>query len=200
MLTKNRFPLFVAIILFLELVIYLWAVWTTNPEVVFDKCARNSGRVSSLINLSILLMIGYYGFKQLNFNEKKKDAFRILLTLFAINHLIHFFYVYQNFKHHSNELSTAENLHGFITFLCILIVPVVLWLRRNVNMVLCMALAVHLFNVSYFIMKTFYSKIKPEAPAYHNQLGIVVTTAALMYVLYRILREINSEAIRPEEV
>jgi hypothetical protein len=189
MLTKNKIPLLIAFIFCLEAVIYLWAVWTTEAEFVSDKCARNSGRVSSMINLAILLMIGYYGFKKIYSEEKKKDAFRILITLFAINHSVHFFYVFQNFKHHSMIFSVSENMHGFITFIFILIVPIILWLYNNLNMVFFAAITLHLFNVSYFIMKTFYSKVKPDKPAYHNQLGIIVTTIALLYILFRFYRE-----------
>jgi hypothetical protein len=199
MLSKNKIPLLIAFIFCLEAAIYLWAVCTTTldrsnffaiePQFVFDKCARNSGRVSSFINIAILLMIGYYGFKKIYLDEKKKDTFRILITLFAINHLVHFFFVFQNFKHHSMELSLSENLHGFITFIFILIVPIILWLYNNSNKLLYAGITLHLFNVSYFIMKTFYSKIKPDKPAYHNQLGIVVTVIALLYILYRIFRE-----------
>jgi len=192
MLTKNKIPLIIAGVICLEIVIYLWAVWTTESEFVFDKCARNSGRFSSMINLSILLMIGYYGFKKINLDRQKKDAFRIILTLFAVNHLIHFFYVFQNFKHHSITLSIAENLHGFITFLCILLVPIILWFSSNFNKLLYFCITLHLFNVSYFIMKTFYSKVKPDAPAYHNQAGIVVTSVALAYILYRVFRDFKS--------
>jgi len=91
MLTKKRIPLLVALICCLEVIIYLWAVWRTEPEFVFNKCARNSGRASSAILLITLLMVGYYGLKGIYLDDKKKDTFRILITLFAINHLIHFF-------------------------------------------------------------------------------------------------------------
>jgi hypothetical protein len=189
MLKKNTIPLLFAFICCLEGVIYLWAIWTTEAEFVFDKCARNSGRVSSMINLTILLMIGYYGFKKIYLDDKKKDTFRILITLFAVNHLVHFFYVFQNFKSHSLELSLSENMHGFITFIFILVVPIILWLYNNLNAVFYAGITLHLFNVSYFIMKTFYSKVKPGKPAYHNQLGIVVTIIALLYILFRFFRE-----------
>jgi hypothetical protein len=189
MLKKNTIPLLLAFICCLEGVIYLWAVWTTESEFVFDKCARNSGRASSAINLTILLMIGYYGLKRIYSNDKKKFTFRILITLFAVNHLVHFFFVFQNFKHHAMELSVAENLHGFITFLLILVVPVILWFYNKLNMLFSAGILLHLFNVSYFIMKTFYSKVQPDKPAYHNQFGILVTSLALLYVLFRFLRE-----------
>ena len=173
----------------LEAIIYLWALWTTEPEFIFDKCARNSGRVSSLINLSILLMMGYYGSKKICADDRKKGSFRILITLFAVNHLIHFIYVFQNFNSHSLELSIAENLHGFVTFIFILMLPFTMWQYNNLNRAFYLVITVHLFNVSYFIMKTFYSKVKPEKPAYHNQLGMVITSIALLYILYSFFRE-----------
>ena len=199
MLTKKRIPLLIAFIFCFEAVIYLWAVWTASldrsnffsitEEFIFDKCARNSGRVSSAIILVTLLMVGYYGLKNIYRDDKKKDAFRILITLFAINHLVHFFYVYQNFKHHAMVLSIVENLHGFITFICIIILPFILWSVKNLNRVLYFGIILHLFNVCYFINKTFLGKVKPDHPAYHNQFGIVVITAACLYVLYRVFRE-----------
>jgi succinate dehydrogenase hydrophobic anchor subunit len=189
MIKKSRFPLLVAFIVCLEGIIYLWATWTTEAEFVFDKCARNSGRVSSAINLIILLMIGWNGLKRIYLNESQKDTFRILITLFAVNHLIHFFYLFQNFNHHAMQLNMSENKHGFITFISIVVIPVLLWIFKNINPLLYAVIIIHLFNVSYFIMETFYSKVKPDKPAYHNQLGIFVTVIALLYIVYRIFSE-----------
>ena len=134
-------------------------------------------------------MIGYLGLKQIYLDDTKKDKFRVLITLFAINHLIHFFYVFQTFKHHAMQLNISENKHGFITFICILLIPIILWAFKTLNKVLYICIILHLFNVSYFIMETFYNKIKPDKPAYHNQFGIAVTTAACMYILYKVFRE-----------
>ncbi len=199
MLRKNRIPLLITLIIFLEVLIYFWATYTSSldksnffsiePEFIFNKCARNSGRVSSLLNLIILVMIGYYGIKQIYIDEIKKNKFRILITLFALNHLIHFFYVFQSFNHHLMKLNISENKHGFITFICILLIPIIIWTVKNLNKALYFCIIVHLFNVSYFIIDTFYNKIKPDKPAYHNQFGILVTCIALVYILYRVIRE-----------
>lgn len=142
-------------------------------------------------------MVGYYGLKEIYLDDKKKDSFRILMTLFAFNHLIHFFFLYLRFKSHSAALSIGENLHGFITFIFILIITFILWTYKNLNRILYCAIILHLLNVSYFINKTFLSKVKPEHPAYHNQFGIAVITAACLYVLYRVFRE-NSAKMRLE--
>lgn len=199
MLAKNKLPLLIALILCLESLIYLWAYWTSTldpnnyfaieSEFIFNKCARNSGRVASAINLVILLMIGYFGLKQIYREDKKRDNLRVLITLFAVNHLVHFFFVFQTFKHHTMALNISDNKHGFFTFICIQLFPIILWTFNNLNKVLFVCIILHLFNVSYFIMETFYNKITPEKPAYHNQFGIAVTTAACIYILYRVLRE-----------
>ncbi len=160
----------------------------TRHEFVFDKCARNSGRVSAIINLGLLLMIGYHGFGRILGDEVKKDAFRVLITLFTVNHVIHLSFVLLNFDHHELTLSWVEHMHGVLTFACLLAVPVVLWSVKRPRPWWNVLLLIHLFNVSYFIMKTFYSKIKPDHPAYHNQMGIVITSAALVYVLFRTVR------------
>lgn len=199
MLVKNRLLLLSLLVICLEALIYLWAAWTATldpssffaiePQFIFDKCARISGRVSSALNLSILLMIGYFGLQAIYRDNTKKDMFRLLITLFAVNHLAHFFYVFQNFKHHAMALSLSENMHGFITFICILLIPPIIWSVKNLNTALYFCIILHLFNVSYFIMETFYNKIKPDKPAYHNQFGIAVTSAACIYILYRVVRE-----------
>jgi hypothetical protein len=189
MLTKNKILLLIISIICLEGIIFGWAVWTTETNFVFDKCARNSGRLSSLINLVIICMIGYHGLKKIYRDDQKKESFRILMAGFTINHLIHFFYVSQNFKSHNLILSISENLHGFITFIFIVIVPVILWLVNRLTMLLYVFIPLHLMNVSYFIMETFYSKVNPGSPAYHNQFGILVTSIALVYMVYRTIRE-----------
>jgi len=206
MLTKNNLPLLIVIILCAELLIWSWAFFTSTlstgnffaiePEFIYDKSARNSGRISSALNIIILLMIGYSGLKQIYADDTKKDRFRIMITLFAVNHLTHFFFVFQTFKHHTTTLSISENIHGFVTFICILVIPVMLWKYKKLTRALYFCIILHLLNVSYFIMETFYNKITAEKPAYHNQFGIAVTTAACIFVLFRVLKEskLNSEA------
>jgi hypothetical protein len=188
-LDRGRLPVLIGALLGLELLILLWALGTTKSEFVFDKCARNSGRVSSLINLGLLLIIGWQGFKRIHGDRSVKEAFRTLITLFATNHVVHLYFVLRNFSHHQLALSPGEHVHGVLTFACVFIVPLLIWRFWQHRTGWDLALALHLFNTSYFIMKTFYSKIKPDHPAYHNQLGIWITAAAMMYVLYRLVRE-----------
>ncbi len=111
------------------------------------------------------------------------------MVLFSINHLIHLFFVFKNFQSHSLNLTISENLHGFITFISIISVPIILLGLKKLNFFIYTLIILYLFNACYFIMKTFYSKITIEHPAYHNQFGILIISLALIYILYRILRE-----------
>ena len=93
---------------------------------------------------------------------KKKDIFGVLVTLFAVNHFILFFFVFQTFKHHTMALRLSDNAHGFVTFVCIQLLPLALWAFNSLNRVLYTCIILHLLNVSYFIMETFYNKITPD--------------------------------------
>ena len=184
----------------------MWAVWTSTfnennffaieSEFVFDKCARLSGRISSALILTSLLMVGYYGLKKIYADEKKKESFLVLITLFTCNHLIHLLFVILRFRSHGESISLAGpvdiggTLHGIITFASVVIIPFILWKYKYLNKLLYFVIILYLFNISSFIVKTFRGKIKPpEHPAYHNQLGIVLITAACIYILYRVYQE-----------
>ena len=198
-MTKKKLPLFIVLICCIEVLIYLWAVWTASldrsnffgieAKFIFAKAARNAGRVSAAIFLATLLTVGYYGLREIYQDQKKKDAFLVLMTIFLVNHLIHFIYVFLNFKTLSKQLVAEANIHGFITFMLIIIAPIILWSCKNLNRLLYFAIILHLFNVSYFMNITFLSKVKPEDPAYHDQFGIVALSAACLYILYRVFQE-----------
>ena len=189
-LTKKNIPLLIALIFGVELLIYLWAVWTATldrgnffgieAQFIFAKAARNSGRVSAAIFLATLLMVGYYGLKEIFRDQKKKDSLVILTILFLVNHLMHFIYLYLNFKTHSKQLIADPNTRGFVTFSLIIIAPFILYTSQNLNRLLYFAIILHLFNVSYFMNITFLSKVKPADPAYHDQFGIFAITAACL--------------------
>lgn len=134
-------------------------------------------------------MIGYFGLKKI-FNEKSKlFVFRILITLFAVNHLIHFYFVYQNFKTQDFELNILDNLHGFVTFLCLTLLPVLLYAIKRLKIMTYSLILIHLFNVTYFISISFYARYKPEDLAYLHRIGILIMILSLIYILYRVYQE-----------
>ncbi len=191
MLTKAKLPLLIASILLLNLIIYIRAVLTIEEaNMVFAECARNSGRTSAAINLVLLFMLGHFGLKAIFNEEIKKNVFRVLLTLFAVNHVVHFFFVSQNFKSQLLDLDIATNLHGVITYFFILALPVVVWTYKKLNPVLYFGILLHLFNVTYIIGDTFYGRYKPSIDAaYLHRMGVVIMIGALLYALYRVFRE-----------
>jgi hypothetical protein len=206
MLTIKRLPLLIAFICCLEVVIYLWAVWTSTmdtgnffaiqSEFIFDKCARIAGRISSVLILIILLNVGYYGLKSIFADDRKRNSFLILMTLFSFNHIIHLLFVILRFRSHGESITFAGPmeiggaLHGFITFSFIVIMPFILWSYKHLNKFLYAVTIFHLLNISCFIVKTFLGKVKPpDHPAYHNQFGAVAISVACVYILYRVYKE-----------
>lgn len=190
MQTSYKIPLSVAAIICVEILIYLWAAYTTETEVTFAKCARNSGRASAGINLILLLSVGYFGLKTIYNDALKRDLFRILITAFAVNHLIHFFYITQSFEAAAKILNPVDHIHGVITFVFILIMPVIVWAVKRLNKALYIGLILHLFNTTYFMIDTFYNKIiNDPRPAYLHQIGIGIMVIAMLYILYRVYDE-----------
>ena len=200
MFTEIKVTYLVAAILCLEVAIYFWSAWTATlregnyfsiqPILIFAKCARNSGRVSASLNLIILLFIGYFGLKQIYFEKAKLDTFLNLVFIFTINHLIHFFYISQNFKRKSKAIKVSDEKHGIFTFVCITLFPIILWYFKNLNLVLYVYIILHLFNVSYAFMDVLYNKIRVKSERRnHNKLGIIVSTVACIYLVYRVFQE-----------
>jgi len=190
MLKKLRLPLLVLSILVLNGLIYLRAYYTiSESELVFAECARNSGRTAAALNLIILLMLGYYGLKSIYQKAPKKNLLLTLLTLFAVNHLMHFYFVYQNFINQDVVLDASQNLHGVITFVLIMVVPLIFWMNKRLNVLLYWGLIVHLINVTYFIAHTFYGRYNAEDQAYLHRIGILIMMAAVIYMLYGAFRE-----------
>ncbi|MFT5725559.1 MAG: hypothetical protein ACI9JN_002684 [Bacteroidia bacterium] len=190
MLKKYRLPILIALTFGLNVIIFFRAESTIEGlEKVLAECARNSGRTSAALNLAMLFMLGFFGLKSIYRDESKKNIFRILMTIFAVNHLIHFFFVSRYFDSQLWELDIPSNLQGFVTFIFILIVPIAIWTFKRLNKVLYFVILAHFFNVTYFISKSFYSRYKPEDPAYLHRLGILIMIGALLYIVYRVIRD-----------
>jgi hypothetical protein len=189
-LKELRLPLFITILFILNILIYWRASLTIEPaRLIFAECARNSGRTSAALNLILLLMLGYVGLKTI-FNSKSiKKIFLTVVILFAVNHLIHFFFVLQNLDIKGIELVFSQHKRNIITFIVLTILPFLLFFRQKLNWFLYIAILAHFFNVTYIIAKLFFDRYKPVDPAYTHRLGVLIMIAASMYALYRIYAE-----------
>ena len=113
--------------------------------------------------------------------------------MFAINHVIHFYFVSRNFEIHNRSVGILDNLHGFITYLLILIAPVIAFFYRNLNHLLYTFFILHIINVTYFIGISFYGRIKPIDPNYMHQIGIFIMISAVLLMLFDIFRNWSKE-------
>ena len=193
MSTIKKLLFFIVIILVLNILIYWRALVTLEfDNLVFAECARNSGRTSAALNLTMLMMIGFYGSKRIFMNPAKVSTFRILATLFTVNHLVHFFFVSLNFKSQHTPLEISENIHGFVTFISIILFPFAVWTIKSINTTFGILIVIHLTNVTFLISKTFYGRYNHEDPAYLHRIGVLVMIGAVLYMLYGTLKEIFS--------
>jgi hypothetical protein len=163
---------------------------TETADRVFAECARNSGRTAAAINLILLFLIGHFGLKTIYKEELKLNLFRLFITLFAVNHLIHFFFVYQNFNWQKMELNVYDHLHGFITFISLILLPIIVHQFKRLSKFLYCYLVIHFFNVTYFIGISFYARYKPGIDeAYLHRIGILLMILAQLYVVFRVVVE-----------
>ena len=188
---------FILIIFCVEVLIYVWSAWTATlkkgnyfaipHQIIFEKCARNSGRVSALLNLVIILVFGYYGLKQIFLDKSKYDIFFNLVTILTINHLIHFFYISQNFKRKSLKIKLSEEKLGIFTYICITLFPIFIWYFKDLNVVIYTCIMLHLLNVSYVFVMALNTKIRVKSKiTIHNRIGIVATIVAWIFVVCRV--------------
>jgi|AntRauTorckE5430_2_1112549.scaffolds.fasta_scaffold55473_1 hypothetical protein len=187
-LRELRLPFFVLAVFCLNILIYVRALLTIEPDnIIFLECVRNSGRTSAGLNLLILLIIGHWGLKTIYNDRYKKKVFLLLFLLFAVNHLIHLFFIVQHFIVQERELlGITYNMRALITFMCIILIPLILIRFRKLNKILYAIILAHIFNVTYLISELFYARYKPFDPAYIHRIGVVIMIGSILYILYRV--------------
>lgn len=194
MLFNLKPRLYIFLIVLLNIVIYITALSTETADRVFAECARNLGRTAAAINLILLFLIGHFGLKTIYKEGLKLNLFRLFITLFAVNHLIHFFFVYQNFNWQKMELNVYDHLHGFITFISLILLPIIVYKFKRLSKFLYGYLVIHFFNATYFIGISFYARYKPGIDeAYLHRIGIFLMILALLYVASRVVVEMIEE-------
>ncbi len=194
---KIKYPYLLTffMVILLEFVVFLWAnISVEYSDYVFEKCARNSGKASALINIILLSQLVHYGLKGLFQKRERKVQFDLLVFAFALNHLIHFSFILGNFNSKHLELIPAEHVHGVLSFGLILFAPVILGLSKILSGRIYFLILLYIVNSSLFIIKTFVSLISPERYAYFHQFAILVIINLLIGLIYRVYTEnrINS--------
>ncbi len=177
-------------ILLLNILIYYRAKFTIEPSIeIFAECARNSGRTSALINLIILMLLGYFGLKHIYTSIILKKLLSFLTILFAVNHFIHFLFVIQSFDSYGYDFIATEHLHGMITFFCIFLIPFILTKLKTIHWSIYTLIILHFFNVTYLISDTFYARYKPIDPAYMHRIGVLIMILCCLFIVYRAVVE-----------
>lgn len=182
----------ISLIVIANILIYFRAGATIlDPDLIFGECARNSGRISAGINLILLFLIGHFRLKEIYKKVKIKKVFYLLIISFPINHIIHLLFVYLYFKDQHNQLNVIHNIHGAITFLSIVLLPMIFMWYKKLNKGVYIYVVLHFLNVAYFMIDTFYSRVKPVDPAYLHQVGILIMISCSFYMVYRLFIDVR---------
>ena len=191
-LKELRLPIILSAIVILNILIYLRAQATIEPyNIIFVECVRNSGRTSAGLNLVLLLLIGHWGLKFIYQDRTLKKVMLLLFIAFAANHLIHLFFITQHFITQERELvDIAHNKRALITFISVILMPIILLSFNKFNNLIYLLILVHVFNVTLLICKLFYARYKPYDPAYMHRIGVVIMIGCMLYIIYRVFTEL----------
>ncbi len=200
MLKLDKLPLLILIIFMFNGIILLKEYYALEDiEYVFAEASRNSERLSLIINSIILIFIALMGLKRIYNRENLRNAFRILVTIFALNHLFHFFYGIMYFYFQSWDIASIENVHGYITLISIILFPIILWKVNKLNKVFYFGIILHLFNVSFYISETFYKRFTLPDPDYIHKTGMVIMAVLLFLVLFKEFKERSKKLVRKKD-
>ena len=201
-LKELKLPYFIAALVLLNILIYVRALWTIEPShIIFVECVRNSGRTSAGLNLLILLVVGHWGLKAIYQDRFKKKVFLLLFILFAVNHIIHLFFIFEHYLSQDRAMmGITNNTRALITFITVILAPLILLWFRNLSKTLYVTIIAHLFNVTYLMCFLFYARYKPYDPAYIHRIGVLIMVVSLVYILYRVFAERKMKFELPENI
>ncbi|MCR9254055.1 MAG: hypothetical protein NXI20_26830 [bacterium] len=118
----SRYITFLAI-LALEIYIYLYANQLANyePSLTFQLAARYSARLSFLLYFVAITFTMFFGLRTIFDKPNWKGLFGTFVLGFAINHLIHFGYLYTYHSLSGFEVFSTNNLPGALGYITLVV-------------------------------------------------------------------------------
>ena len=118
----------------IELLVFVFSKSiTSNAAVYWQLAARYSARITFYILCIILFWTGIKGLKNIYANEKTRILLINLFALLAINHLIHFYFIYKNFEINNYEWFKAKHIAGSIVYPILVITPLYLGKQKIIK-------------------------------------------------------------------
>ncbi|RJE70679.1 hypothetical protein [Reichenbachiella sp. MSK19-1] len=117
-----------------EMVLF-WGVgqFFADKAIQYQLTARYSARVSLGLFSGLYLWVGLEGWKTIYAsNQKQTVAWTVWLVL-AVNHAVHFYFLAMTHHLLGWELWTGKSLGGAIGYVIILIMPLILWDKKELT-------------------------------------------------------------------
>lgn len=196
---KRKAFLFCVAISILEIAIYFWSCWVAPSEnLIYQLAARYSARVSFFIFSITLLLVGALGLNKIFSNEKWRSYFILFLLTFALNHLIHFFYLAMNHWVQDISLISLKNGGGTIGYILLTLAPFYLWKITSLSQKQYWAIQLYILTISTFFIIAYLKRLREEIifPSTDNLIfsHLALLTILIGFNAYRVYCELIEQA------
>ncbi len=182
---SRLYPILIMIVL--EVFVQSYAsVITEDIDVLYSLRSRYSARISFAI-LSILgLWIASLGLHTIFANEEKRNILIGGITAFSINHLIHYFYLYNNFEVNDLDIQSKYVSFGALAYIVLALAPLVIWRWNTLTRgryYLIYGFIILMISICIFTYSSRFGSSLPMSPpmwVFRILIGIGVITIAIM--------------------
>lgn len=191
---KKKTFLFFLIITILEVANYYWSgYFAPSEELGFQLAARYSARFSFVIFCIILTFTGLLGLNKIYSSHSYRRIFIALIGGFALNHLIHFYFLTMNHIVQGIDLLILKNAFGSMAYLFLSFVPVYFWKRPKVSVKEYWTLQIYLLIISSFFIGAYVKRMKeeiifPSSEALLITHGVILVSLLILNI-YRVFQE-----------
>ncbi|MFY0598243.1 MAG: hypothetical protein JXR03_01140 [Cyclobacteriaceae bacterium] len=182
-----------------EVAIYYWSVYVAPAEdLIFQLAARYSARTSFFLFSSVLVFTGLFGLLRIFSSRRKRFVFLTLSLVFAVNHLIHFFYLVMNHISQDISLLIPKNGLGTLGYIIISLAPIYLQKIVDLTKKQYWAMQVYLLSVSGFFVVAYLRRLSEDiifaSPASLFKIHLTIITILIAFIAFRAYSEQIEEA------
>lgn len=186
----------VVLIIALEIIALFYVDSITEVlDINFSLKARYSARISFATLTIIGIWMAAIGLKNIFANDKKRQLFIGGILAFTINHLIHYWYLYQNFEANGLDISSKYISFGALSYLILTFVPILIWkwnqLTKSRYYMLSGFIVLMISICLYTYSSRFESNLPLPPPSWLFSIFIGIGGIVILGILGRIWKDKN---------
>jgi len=169
-----------------------------NADQFYSLTARYSARITFFLLVSLAIWIVLKGLHALMDSSKSREVLLAGLTAVAVNHLIHFYFLYQNFQVNGLDLWTKAVSFGALAYVFLSLAPIYFWTIKRlgskqyalIHFFVMLLLAICVFTYSSRLGRVEPLPLSP--PIWQFKFFIGIGLSAIAALLARILVDSRS--------